>query len=108
VGGAWAVTVTYPRGESSHTLTLTQTGDAVTGTHKGEIFTGTVRGMVRAGTVELRSNLANPATILLIPSAARSAATASAAWWTWANMARQAGRGEGMKKLLATASSRRC
>jgi len=60
VGGAWAVTVTYPRGESSHTLTLTQTGDAVTGTHKGEIFTGTVRGMVRAGTVELRSNLANP------------------------------------------------
>jgi seryl-tRNA(Sec) selenium transferase len=60
VGGAWAVTVDYPRGQASHTLTLAQNGDAVTGTHKGEIFTGPVRGTVRAGTVELRSSMSNP------------------------------------------------
>jgi len=60
VGGAWALTVNYPRGEASQTMTLTQTGDAVTGAHKGEIFTGTVRGTVRAGTVELRSTMPNP------------------------------------------------
>jgi len=60
VGGAWALTVNYARGEASHTLTLTQNGDAVTGTHKGEIYTGPVRGTVRSGTVELRSNMPNP------------------------------------------------
>jgi seryl-tRNA(Sec) selenium transferase len=60
VGGAWAVTVSYPRGEASHTLTLQQNGDAVTGAHKGELFTGTLRGTVRAGTVELRSTMSNP------------------------------------------------
>jgi hypothetical protein len=60
VGGTWAVTVRYPRGEAGHTLTLAQNGDAVTGTHKGEIFTGPVRGTVHAGTVELRSTMPNP------------------------------------------------
>ena len=60
VGGAWALTVTYPRGEASQTMTLTQNGNAVTGAHKGEIFAGTVRGTVRAGTVELRSTMPNP------------------------------------------------
>jgi seryl-tRNA(Sec) selenium transferase len=60
VGGTWTVAVRYPRGEASHTMTLTQNGDAVTGTHKGAIFTGPVRGTVRAGTVELRSSFPNP------------------------------------------------
>ncbi len=60
VGGTWTMTVTYQRGEASHTMTLTQTGDAVTGQHKGVIYTGTVRGTVRAGTVELRSAMPNP------------------------------------------------
>ncbi len=60
VGGSWTVAVHYPRGEASHTLTLSQSGDTVTGTHKGVIFTGPVRGTVRAGTVELRSSFPNP------------------------------------------------
>ena len=60
IGGAWEVTVNYPRGESTHHMTLTQVGDTITGTHRGEIFTGTVRGTVRAGTVELRSTMTNP------------------------------------------------
>jgi seryl-tRNA(Sec) selenium transferase len=60
IGGAWDVTINYPRGEATHRLTLVQNGDAITGQHKGEIFTGTVRGTVRAGTVELRSTMVNP------------------------------------------------
>jgi len=54
------VALTYPRGDASHTMTLTQNGDTVTGQHKGVIFTGTMRGTVRAGTVELRSTMPNP------------------------------------------------
>ena len=60
IGGAWKVAVNYPRGESTHHLTLVQNGEAITGQHKGEIFTGTVRGTVHAGTVELRSTMINP------------------------------------------------
>jgi seryl-tRNA(Sec) selenium transferase len=60
IAGAWDVTITYPRGESTHHLTLVQNGEAITGQHKGEIFAGTVRGTVHAGTVELRSTMVNP------------------------------------------------
>jgi hypothetical protein len=60
IAGTWEVTVSYPRGESTHHLTLVQNGDAITGQHKGEIFSGAVRGTVRAATVELRSSMVNP------------------------------------------------
>jgi seryl-tRNA(Sec) selenium transferase len=60
VGGTWAVTMHYSRGEAAQQFTLEQTGDAVSGQHKGELFAGVLRGTVRAGTVELRSSMVNP------------------------------------------------
>jgi seryl-tRNA(Sec) selenium transferase len=60
IAGVWEVTITYPRGESTHHLTLVQNGESITGRHKGEIFNGTLRGTVHAGTVELRSTMTNP------------------------------------------------
>jgi len=60
IAGTWEVTVSYPRGEATHHLTLAQNGDTITGRHKGEIFSGTVHGTVHGGTVELRSTMVNP------------------------------------------------
>ena len=61
IGGAWAVTVTYPHGEATHRFTLEQSGAEVTGQHRGELYGGAIRGLVRAGTVELRSSMQIPA-----------------------------------------------
>ena len=60
VGGAWTVTVTYPRGEAAHRFTLEQAGSEVTGQHRGELYNGAIRGTVRAGTVEMRSTFQIP------------------------------------------------
>jgi len=60
IGGAWAVTVQYLRGEGMQKLTLEQSGGEVTGMQHGELYNGALQGRVRGDTVELRSVMEVP------------------------------------------------
>jgi uncharacterized pyridoxal phosphate-dependent enzyme len=55
IAGTWAVTVHYLRGQGQQKITLTQTGNAVTGTQQGELYHGTVQGTVHGDEVDLRA-----------------------------------------------------
>jgi len=55
IGGTWAVTVQYLRGEGAQKFTIRQDGGEVSGHHDGEHYNGRLRGRVQANQVELRS-----------------------------------------------------
>jgi uncharacterized pyridoxal phosphate-dependent enzyme len=60
IGGAWAITVRYLRGEGMQKLTLEQSGGEVTGMQHGEFYNGTLQGRIRGDTVELHSVMEVP------------------------------------------------
>jgi uncharacterized pyridoxal phosphate-dependent enzyme len=60
IGGTWAVTIQYLRGQGMQKLTLTQTGGTISGLHQGELYSGKLRGQVRGGMVELHTVMEVP------------------------------------------------
>lgn len=60
IGGTWAVTVQYLRGEGAQKFTIRQDGGEVSGHHDGEHYNGRLRGRVQANRVELRTVMEVP------------------------------------------------
>jgi uncharacterized pyridoxal phosphate-dependent enzyme len=60
IGGTWAVTIEYLRGQGEQRLLIEQSGGGVTGLHHGELYSGKVRGQVHGDQVELRTVMEVP------------------------------------------------
>jgi hypothetical protein len=55
IGGTWAVTIQYLRGQGEQKLLIEQSGGTVTGMHHGELYSGRLRGQVHGDMIELRT-----------------------------------------------------
>jgi uncharacterized pyridoxal phosphate-dependent enzyme len=55
IGGSWAVTIQYLRGQGMQKFTLQQSDNSVSGTQQGEHYAGQLRGEVHGDKVELRA-----------------------------------------------------
>lgn len=55
VGGTWAVTIQYQRGQGEQHFILKQDGNAVTGDQKGELYNATLQGTVHGDQIKLHS-----------------------------------------------------
>jgi hypothetical protein len=60
IAGAWAVTVSYLRGQGAQKFTIEQSGGTLSGLHQGELYRGRLRGQVQGDRVELRSVMEVP------------------------------------------------
>jgi len=60
IGGTWAVTIQYLRGQGEQKLTLAQAGGTVSGLHQGELYSGKLKGEVHGDQVELRTVMEVP------------------------------------------------
>ena len=58
VEGKWAFTIQYLRGKGEQHITLTQSGNEITGTQEGELYKAALKGMVHAQQIELHSTMA--------------------------------------------------
>lgn len=60
IGGTWAVTVEYLRGQGAQKFVIHQDGGRVMGQHQGEHYNGDLRGRVYGDQVELRTVMEVP------------------------------------------------
>jgi uncharacterized pyridoxal phosphate-dependent enzyme len=60
IGGTWAVTIQYLRGQGEQKLVIEQSGGGVTGLQHGELYSGKLRGQVHGDTVELHTVMEVP------------------------------------------------